>query len=70
MRRQTTKEGANLIFGSDITLSIILLWNLKSLLHAIDQIIRLLFVRWISQLGVSLLPLLIIMQSLRNIEGI
>jgi len=70
MRSEAAEQWPNLVLGPQIRLSVVLLGHLKAHLHPFEQLI-------ISLLGTSLvqareliLPLLVELHTLRDIEGV
>ena len=68
--RETHEQGSDFGFGPDVALALALLRHLESHLHAPNEISSLLLADRIPQLRVLPLSLLVVVQPLRDVEGI
>ena len=70
MGSQTGEQGSDFTLGLQIALTIIFLGNLEPKLHALDELLGSFFGPWLFKLGILLLPGLLKLDPLRNIESI
>lgn len=70
VRSETAEQWPDLVLSPQVGLSVALLWNLKAHLHSLKELIISLFGTSFVQARVLILPFLVELNPLGNIEGV